>query len=337
MIPIIIIILCMQQRYVYSIDISIDESSRKDICDNFGVIFKIRKDGTYYQFYMFLNWSAPLGKLITPTGYIRYPWMMNISRTDPEYLFFLHHQDYMDRYYNETFENVMSFTMIYECEFSPFRCSVRQVYGLHELVYYDGNNTFIYPMTWPRNMVLASNDTLIQKANGSGINILENRATDLERRWRRMCRTLQSLDDPHKVSYELVYLKGSSIHCTAISNIPVKYSVIPFGEHEIKTTFETTYYIGEVAFIVAYTANVTESDIMCQVRSPTGWVANVSYMENSERSSTITPLDRRSTHFMNTTWSYRDKKTVSHIPKRPYIIPFFVLSCIIMIWIYREW
>lgn len=268
----------------------IDDDTKIDICHPLNLRFLIRRvDNNMWHETVEMTGTMPL-LVVEEDAVFSHNWV-NVSDMAPEMEFFSLNKDFIMRYYNETVEEPSTFDLAYECQFDPFRCTIRHFWDGNEFMTFENGSVTVH-----RTYVLHTNvtqDALKKYANGTGVEVLQENAERLKEKWLGICNETVVLDDVRKNYYIMRENVGVNVlECQMISEIPLQYHM-KIHTPRLNVSVATTDIIGMTKVVSFLQVRPDElSDVTCEIKASTGWTIALKYTP-PERLPLASPLSSR--------------------------------------------
>lgn len=263
-------------------DVVIDDRIRIDICTDIKVIFTSYREGP--ELYRHHGMFADGVPIVTHNKgeTIQYAYTEN-ELFDVEMEFWKQQEQFIDAYVNIAMTTGTNVEFKYVCSFTPFKCTVEQRIGNDILITYTDSGMEInrqeeYRPQHKESIFTVSDEELSKFARGTGLELLKKQSIELKTRWTKMCKQALTQDDPQNNRFSLSAMPHIKvILCTFESLVPLQYELTLHGTKMIANymNWKGTY----VHMQATYTDIDFNSNIICQIRSPSGWIANISYTD----------------------------------------------------------
>ncbi|AKB93331.1 b153 [Murid betaherpesvirus 8] len=212
---------------------------------------------------------------------------INITEYGPELQFLMLQDSVLEDYYRNISNKTGVIMIQYDCTFTPFNCTITHLASEERFVTYKNGTLRDLEGNWTKHTNMNESEAAAF-ALGNGTDILSNKSEDIQARWKKLCNRILSEDDPKKNAYVFRVLEtygksnvqNETVECRMESDLPLNYNISVYNKSDnLKMTFLADGFYGNARLMYYYfEANVKSlSDMVCEIRSPTGWVVNMTF------------------------------------------------------------
>lgn len=264
--------------------LELNDTNKVNICEPLIVRFTdFRFGGRMYYKTVSIPGMLPLIRKDDDAEPIAAPGI-NLTEYEPE-LQFLQLQDSVLEQYYQNISNKTGVIMIqYDCPLPSFNCTIMHLASEERFVKYKNGTLHDLEGNWTVHTNI-NESAAAAFANGNGTDILKNKSEEIKARWEKLCNDILSKDDPRQNAYTFRVLEPdynrTQMECRMESELPLNYNISVYSKSDnIKMTFSARGPYGHSTRVsnIYLDTNVTAlSDMVCEIRSPTGWFVNMTF------------------------------------------------------------
>ncbi|AFX83450.1 a152 [Rat cytomegalovirus ALL-03] len=261
--------------------VEVDDSHHVNICNPGTLIIDIdRGQGQFFSNSVYLNGTKTL--LFDAYGSMRHKVheMLKNEKHIQEFSFMALQKPFLNEIVNLYLEWQNRYLLRYQCNLASLHCIVLfKVYrdsGFADVMTYDGTSVTFSDIWKDYAKTGVTQNDLVRYAYGTGMKFIRSHKNELRSKWTSLCLEIADQDKPRNNVYTLMQRSAHSFTCNMKTKLPLGYTTSFYRADEASEA-KTMLQSGQDNFYSEILLNdgdihtVTLENIICEVKSSTGW------------------------------------------------------------------